>query len=234
MVLSWMEIASIVSEISSWSLCSVVVWLICIRGSHSICNRGSQLICNRGGTRGSHLICNRGRSLICNRGRSRKLLNCINVLMEAAQSHWRAFWNLNRILTSAKHGSMASRCCRRWGFRVKINYRFCVLLCFLFFCIFSDSIDHTFDPGYRRDHFIYFLLYVWVWFPSLRALLLNNIVAVVVSMYEAAYTFLMPLRIAIMVGIWIRVVLKGCKYGVISSSGRSCLLHAVVLLEFFN
>jgi hypothetical protein len=30
------------------------------------------------------------------------------------------------------------------------------------------------------------------------------------------------------------VVLKGCKCGVIGSGGRSCLLHAVVLLKFFN
>ena len=50
---------------------------------------------------------------------------------------------------------------------------------------------------------------MWVWFPSLRALLLNNVVAVVVLMYEAVYAFLMPLRIiivvAIVVGIMVRI-----------------------------
>ena len=33
---------------------------------------------------------------------------------------------------------------------------------------------------------------VWIWFPSLRAFLLVNIVAVSESMYEATYTFLIP------------------------------------------
>jgi hypothetical protein len=33
---------------------------------------------------------------------------------------------------------------------------------------------------------------VWVWFPSLRALLLKNIVAVAVLIFEAIYTFFMP------------------------------------------
>ena len=69
----WMEIASIVSEISSWSLYGVVFdagdrGLICIRGSRLICSRGSHLSCNRGRSsirnRGSHLSCNRGRSLL--------------------------------------------------------------------------------------------------------------------------------------------------------------------------
>jgi hypothetical protein len=128
-----------------------------------------------------------------------KLLNCIDVLTEAAQLHWCALeleWNL----TGAEHGSIASRCCRSWVFRIKINRRFCVL-CFQFSCVFLDLIQHTPNQGYKWDHFIYFLLDVWVWFPSLRALLLENIVAVAVLMFEAAYAFLMPCRIGIGIGI---------------------------------
>ena len=49
---------------------------------------------------------------------------------------------------------------------------------------------------------------MWVWFLSLRALLLNNIVVVVISMYKAAYVFLMPLRIAIVVTIMVGIVVR--------------------------
>jgi hypothetical protein len=47
-------------------------------------------------------------------------------------------WNL----TSTKRGSMASRYLGRWGFRIKINYRFCVL-CFL--SSFLDMTNDTFN-----------------------------------------------------------------------------------------
>jgi hypothetical protein len=47
-------------------------------------------------------------------------------------------WNL----TSTERGSMASRCLGRWGFGIKINYRFCVL-CFL--SSFLDIIDDIFN-----------------------------------------------------------------------------------------
>jgi hypothetical protein len=150
-------------------------------------------------------------------------------------------WNL----TSTKHSSMASRCGRSWGFRIKINCRFCVLLiillCFLF--SFLDTVDDTFNPRCRWDRFIYLLLDVWIWSPSMRALLLGNVVAVVESMYEAAYAFLMPSRIWIgtAVGVWIGigigiwVALKSCKCRVIGRGSRGCnLLHAVVLFKLLN
>ena len=95
-------------------------------------------------------------------------------------------WNL----ASTKRGSMASRCLRRWGFRIKINCRFYVLLCFL--SSFLYIINDTFNLGCRRDLFFYFLLDVWVWFLSLRTFLLINVVVVIKSMYEAAYIFLIP------------------------------------------
>jgi len=48
----------------------------------------------------------------------------------------------------------------------------------------------------------------------------------------------MPFRIRIKINvrirIRIRIVLKGYKGRVISSRGRGCLLHAVVLLKFIN
>ena len=132
---------------------------------------------------------------------------------------------LKRNLTSTEYGSINGRCFRSWGFGIKINCRFCVL-CFLFF--FLDVINYGFNLRYRWDYIIYFLLDVWIRFPSLRALLLSNVVAVAVSMFEATDAFLMPFWIGI------GIVLKGCECRVVSSSGRSCLLHAVVFLEFLD
>jgi hypothetical protein len=51
-------------------------------------------------------------------------------------------WNL----TSTERGSIASRCLRRWGFGIKINYRFCV---FCFLSSFLDITDNTFNPRRR-------------------------------------------------------------------------------------
>jgi len=53
-----------------------------------------------------------------------------------------------RNLTSTKRGSMASWCGRSWGFRIKINYRFCVLL-IIFLSSFLDIIDGAFNPRCR-------------------------------------------------------------------------------------
>jgi len=60
--------------------------------------------------------------------------------------------------------------------------------------------------------------------------MLSNVVIVAKLMYKAAYVFLMPFRIRIR----IRIILKGYKGRVISSSGRGCLLYMVVLLKFLN
>jgi len=52
-----------------------------------------------------------------------------------------------RNLTSTKYGSMASRYSRSWGFRIKINYKFyillIILLCFLF--SFLDLANDAFN-----------------------------------------------------------------------------------------
>jgi len=55
-----------------------------------------------------------------------------------------------RNLTSTKHSSIASWFSRRWGFRIKINYRFyilIVLLCFLF--SFLDLVNDVFNLRYK-------------------------------------------------------------------------------------